>query len=480
MENPIGSFPPAAGQNEEQKKKKPSTAMKVTVLIALVVLLAVGILIPIKVVPDAVSSVASSITSFFMPKEDITLSTANTNITSGDTITLTWNGKHRSDGAYSLTYACVTGLHMESSTNQANESIACNSPFYFSPNDNSVDVKILSDASRFADAVITLGFLENGATTVDTLDEITITVTNSNNTDSVTPVATTTPSTPTETPATEEEEPATEEEPVVTPSRPVSNPNGMADLEVRPIAVGYLTETGVFVASASVSAHQQAAIKFQIVNVGDKNTGSWTFSADLPSDTDPRFTSGAQQNLGPGDRIEYVLGFKNIKNVAQNTAVVNADPSNMITERSKTNNSVRMIVINNQGQGTVSTGKADLVVRVLDTGIVNRSNGTYTPASTVGSNDRVAVRFEVQNVGTEATGSWRFQANLPTNDSNNVNFNSDTQVSLLPGQKATFTVAFENVKSAGNNTVTITVDSNANVSEANENNNSTTANIYRN
>lgn len=469
--------------NETQKRTL-STGSKIAILVILIVLLAIGILLPIKIVPRAVSDLANSISSFFFGKKTITVTASPSEINTGDTFKLSWTGDHKTNGTYTLSYECATGVHLETSVNQPNETIACGSSYYFTPNDNSVDIAGFSEANRYTDVTIGLGFLENGATTIDNLGTTTVTITNPNIAGTDTSGGTTTPNTTkpgTTTPPSTTREPSEgtkgtkpSVKPTPTPSHAVSNPNGIADLEVRPIAVGFITRTGAFVPSASVPVNQQAAIKFQIVNVGDKNTGVWGFSADLPSDTDPRFVSGPQQNLGPGDRIEYVLGFKNLKNVPSNTAVIYADPSNFIQEASKVNNVARMVINNGLGYG-----QPDLVVRVLDTGVINKSTGAYVKTGSVYANDRAAIRFEVQNIGTGAANSWKFRAILPTLDLNNINYISDVQPPLLPGQKYIYTVGFENVRFLGNNTISIHVDSDNVVTELNENNNFVNGNINR-
>jgi hypothetical protein len=467
---------------EEQKKKKPSTGLKITVLVILIVLLAVGILLPIKLVPNAVSSIASSISSFFVGKQEVKLTVDKSEINTGESFTLNWDGKLQTDGTYSLTYECTTGVRVETSINQPNETIACGTPFYFSPTQNSVTLTPFSEANRYSDVKLSLGFLENGASTIDALGETNVTVTNTNipelNSATTTPDTTVTEE-PSQPATPSDEEPEDSEEPAV--STPVSNPNGMADLEVRPIATGYLDAQGNFVPSGSVAPHQQAVVKFAIVNVGDKNTGTWNFTVAIPSQTDPRFDSGTQQNLGPGDRIEYTLGFNNINNSASNIVTITADASNYVTERSKANNTARMYVVNTQGTGAVTgTGKADLVVRILDTGVINRSNNSYTQSTTANAGDRVGVRIEIENIGTVASGGWRFQASLPTADSNNSNFNSENYQSLNPGQKITLTVGFESLRNQGSNLISVFVDSSAQVSESNESNNNASATITRN
>ena len=476
MENP----------NEQvENQKKPSKGLKITVLVVLIALLAVGILLPIKLVPNAFSSIASSISSLFVANKNVTISSNKTNVNSGDDITLSWNGDHKTNGTYSLSYDCSTGLRLQTSTNQPHEIIPCGTTYYFSPNQNSIDVTAISESVRYADAKITLGFLENGASTLDTLAHTIVTVTNSTISDNLaaTNNSTTTTSNPTTpAPSTTVSVTPTTSTVMTTESHknhPVSNPHGLADLEVRPTATGYITNNGVFIPSNSVTSSQQAAVKFSIVNVGDRNSGTWTFAMDIPSQTDPRFVSATQQNLGPGDRIEYVLGFKNINNTQQNTITITADPSNFLSEFSKANNSVQMHILNNQAAGSLS-GNADLSVHILDTGIIDRSNGTYTVKNSAGSSDKIGIRFQVTNNGTDATGAWKFQATLPASDSRIAHYISDSEPSLNPGQSMTFSLGFETLKDTGINTATITVDSANQVNESNESNNTASVNIVRN
>jgi hypothetical protein len=455
-------------QHSEQKTNGPSTGVKITVLVILIALLAAGILLPIKIIPNAFSSIGSSISSFFKGNESQKLSVDRSTINSGEQFTLSWDGSHRTDGTYALTYECGTGLRLETSINQPNEAITCGNTFYFAPNENAINLTAITASTQFTDLKMDLGFLQNGASTVDTIGNITVTVTNNNLPEALTPSTATTTPKPATPVVVKPVTPKPKPKPVITPTKPVSNPNGIADLEVRAVATGYLTDTGIFIPSATVTSNRQAAIKFQVVNVGNKNTGTWTFTVDLPSETDPRYVSGNQQNLGPGDRIEYVLGFSNVLHIQNNIATVSVDPLNFIRERSETNNIVRMSITN--GDYGTQNGKADLTIRMLDTGIVNRSTGTYTIATRATSGDRVAARFEVTNNGTIPTGVWRFQATLPTSDTNNQLFLSDTLPSLNPGEKRTYTVGFENLQNVGTNTITITVDSANQVSETNENN----------
>ena len=116
-----------------------------------------------------------------------------------------------------------------------------------------------------------------------------------------------------------------------------SDPNGTADLRVS------ITNTGVirnedFRERKEVRENERAAVSFTISNAGTKETGVWYFSALLPTGETYYFRSENQQNLLPGDRIEYILAFDDIEGRRETELYVYADPTNSLSELSETNN----------------------------------------------------------------------------------------------------------------------------------------------
>jgi hypothetical protein len=475
-----------ANDNEQRveveiEPRRTRTVWKIVALIVLILILIGGILIPIKFVPNALTSIANTLSSLFVPTRKVTLSTDPKDVISGQAFTLKWNRNLRTNGSYSLAYECKPGLRLETSVNEPYEVIPCNTTYYFTPQTTSLEMIAVSEASRYADVNLSLGFLENNASADVKLDDIIFTVTNPNLAESIIgePATTTPPATTTKPVTKPTPKPSTKPKPT---TGAISNPNGTADLEVRLIDTGYLNSNGAFVPSTSLFNREQIALKFQIINIGDKNTGTWSFQVDLPSQTDPRYVSPIQQNLGPGDKIEYVLSFRNLTNAVDRLATITADPSNFVVELTKANNIARVRFVES-GTGTGTTlpgGKPDLAVRMLGTGVINRSTNVFTQTLTVNSADRVGVRFEVTNTGTAATGGWRFKATLPTTDTTNANYFSDVQPSLQPGEKATFTIGFENIQFQGANVAVIVADQDNSIVELNETNNGASVTITRN
>jgi hypothetical protein len=444
--------------------KEPNTGVKVIVLIALIVLLIVGILLPIKLVPNAVTSVTDYFSSLF-GGGTVTLGVDKNELRSGESFTLSWNGKTRENGSYMLSYPCIDGVRLETSVHEPYERITCDSQFYFSPTNNAIELTAVSENSHVVDIPVTLSFMDNNATGTQKLGEMVLTVINPNIAEDLTPTNTPTPQVT--------KSPRPSPSPVVTP-KPVtgtphriyraSNPYGQADLAVQILAVGYLNpKTNAFVRSNTLTNGMRAAVKFMVINNGDKNTGAWNFSATLPSRTNPTYTAINRPNLGPGDSVEYVLGFENLNNNAQNTVTITADPQNYIFESNENNNTYSATIINAQNSNYNNGNyNVDLAVRIVST------NADY---------NRASIRFEVQNVGNTTSGSYRFRVTLPS--SSNPEYVSSYQNSLTAGARTTFTVSFDNIQTYGNNYATITVDPWGETNDTNRNNNSVSTIVYR-
>lgn len=124
-------------------------------------------------------------------------------------------------------------------------------------------------------------------------------------------------------------------------------------------------------------------------------------------------------------------------------------------------------------------GEADLTVRVLAFGLVDRNSGVFTERDEIPrdlpSNKRGAIKFVVENVGTKLSGEWAFEAALPTSPS--FTYKSDDQDSLFPGDKIEFVIGFDKLRNADEDDYRIEVDSKDDVNESNENNNVKTGKI---
>ncbi len=127
---------------------------------------------------------------------------------------------------------------------------------------------------------------------------------------------------------------------------------------------------------------------------------------------------------------------------------------------------------------TPGIGRADLVVRILATGVVDKVTGQFTPASFVRTTDRVGVRFEIENQGGTATGSWFFRAVLPSLPQHM--FDSQTQLSLQPGDSIQFTLGFDSIEAKNPGVIVVNADPTGSVYENSDTNNiaSTTVTVF--
>ena len=117
--------------------------------------------------------------------------------------------------------------------------------------------------------------------------------------------------------------------------------SGLPDLVTNISAVGYLTSpsTDSFVASSTVPSGMRPAVKFTIKNIGTNITGTWRFSASIPTQSSYLFYSPSQQSLAPGESIDYTLGFDQPIAGTGKMISVSANFDHMVTESNFNNNS---------------------------------------------------------------------------------------------------------------------------------------------
>ncbi|MFA6415025.1 MAG: CARDB domain-containing protein [Candidatus Paceibacterota bacterium] len=117
--------------------------------------------------------------------------------------------------------------------------------------------------------------------------------------------------------------------------------SGFADLVVNIDTIGYLATSSAdsFVANTTVPNGNRPAVRFTIKNIGTNVTGSWRFSASIPTQTAYIYQSQPQQSLAPGDSISYTLGFDQANRGSEQTISVTANFDHTVTESNVNNNS---------------------------------------------------------------------------------------------------------------------------------------------
>jgi len=160
--------------------------------------------------------------------------------------------------------------------------------------------------------------------------------------------------------------------------------------------------------------------------------------------------------------------------VATTTAVATA-PATGVATHPGVPTTIKVPVGGTTGPVTLS-GLPDLTVDITAVGYLNSSDTNSFIASTiVPDGKRGAAKFTVRNAGTNKTGAWTFDADLPTTGSG-YTYHSSSQESLLPGDRVDFTLGFDDTDD-GSKTITVTVDPDRDISESNEGNNESDASI---
>ena len=93
-------------------------------------------------------------------------------------------------------------------------------------------------------------------------------------------------------------------------------------------------------------------------------------------------------------------------------------------------------------------GTTNLSVRFIGVGDI-ASNRAFRLRSTLEENEPGAIQFEVKNIGTKTSGSWRYVVELPGGDV----FESNSQAPLKPNEHSILTIGFYDAGDSGRETV---------------------------
>ncbi len=115
-------------------------------------------------------------------------------------------------------------------------------------------------------------------------------------------------------------------------------------------------------------------------------------------------------------------------------------------------------------------GLPDLVIENIQTGYLSSSNtSSFRASSRVPDGERGAFKFTIVNRGTNVSGRFDFEVELPT--TRGYTYNSRTQQSLRPGERIEFVMGFDQAREGDNRRIEISVDPDDDINESNEGNN---------
>ena len=117
---------------------------------------------------------------------------------------------------------------------------------------------------------------------------------------------------------------------------------GLPDLAIALEAVGYstasATSTDALVATTTIPAGAQIALKFRVTNVGTNVSGPWTVNISISSGGTIINQTFSQSSLAPGEPSDYIARFGNITPGANRSIVITVDPNHQLAESSTANN----------------------------------------------------------------------------------------------------------------------------------------------
>lgn len=416
----------------------------------------------IRFLPMAFSSFASVgkvITSPFSGN-DIDVSVNDSNINNGENFIVYWDYKPTRDGKYTVSFKCLDNLKLSIIADDSAKNFLCNTNYSIADeSDNSIELKaIFTKNNSFVDLPILVSYVSDD-NNIEAKGEVVVTVKNTSS-----PVGTNSGE------ATIISEPVDGGSDDVSDSGSSTSGNssdtgstGRGNIFLpRPVYSG-----NADLAITNVYAINNLAVRFDVSNIGGRSTGNWNFSYTPPhEDTE---LSPLQVSLAPGQTLRFTLTFDSAN---RGDLVVLADPHNMVSENSESNNAAT-IFINGGGDNNDydddydPDDEADLEIENLEVG--RMSGSRFVEDDEIDEDDDAAVRFTVFNRGGESTGSWRFEIqNLPYDDDDD--FRSSRQDSLRPGESVTITVELEN-PDEGNYNIRVEVDSDDDVDEEDERNN---------
>ncbi len=277
---------------------------------------------------------------------------------------------------------------------------------------------------------------------------------------------------------------------------------GAPDIAVTILSRGVVNSAGQYVETNTFTTNDMVAVKFKVENRGTCATGVWSLNVQMPAQNSADQVRNLTGNaaLPAGAAVTGVANFTSPRLGASTITLVVTDSSGRDTTTANNTASASLSVIagtniNNGGNGTgggyisngvngnfpvYGDGRPDLNVRVIQVGTLDYNNN-FTPVSSqnfrVGT--RIAVKFQVVNQGLSQSGPWSFRAEV--NDANQPRVYQDPQTenSIPAGGSSIYTVSFDNL-GFGAHTMNLYADNLNQVNEYNEGNNSYGVNFYVN
>ncbi len=293
---------PFAIMSESNSKKHKDIFIRTVAIIGLVAIIILGgwgIIELVSAIPTFLGSAGSNIGTFFGSKaqpEAVAVTVPQFTPT-GAAFTISWNHTNYPSGdyGYALSYSCTKGLSLKApAPNGSYQPVPCNTPFNYTNATTTMQLIPSVIGSSQLSSIFSISAISLADGSVTSTGTSTLTVlplrerTNGIPAQSVGAYQATTPQSAPTTPTITT---------TVTRSPYYSNPNGLPDLAVH-------------ILSATPEGNGLVSVEFIIQNIGTKVTPfGWTFDASLPVSYTYTYYSRPQSAIYPNEKILYTLSF---------------------------------------------------------------------------------------------------------------------------------------------------------------------------
>jgi len=273
--------------------------------------------------------------------------------------------------------------------------------------------------------------------------------------------------------------------PESTPTVQITAPKQVASGTATPISWKYnSTEAGTY----AFLYQCQSGFRFDFTPTPDTTMPipcGAAFTAPTPDNTitvTPVLSSTMSKNVSVPFSVVFIPAATSSKQVvgtamivvtpgtstpASNTASVSSQTATTHTSSASTKT---YSASGSSAQRSISyaSGPADLAVRIMAVGVIDQATGQFVANTASSPNDISAVEFDIANTGSGASGTWYFEANLPT--VGGYDYISPLQASLAPGDHIVNVLRFNPV-APGGGIFSVAIDPNNEVNDSNRANN---------
>jgi hypothetical protein len=290
---------------------------------------------------------------------------------------------------------------------------------------------------------------------------------------------------------------------------------GQKNIKANLIQVGVISRnSGQFVATNSFNTNDTVSVKYRISNDQDTATGPFTMRVEMPAQySNDQIKYINNINIPARSSYDVEARFDGINTYNNAVVRIYTDTNNQVSETNESDNNLFVTLNNilnnndnnnncnyynncyndnynctyynqnntncNNGNNNNNYGTANLTISSVQTG--KFINGIFYAQNNFNVGDIITIKLRVRNTGGSFTNTWSTRTTYYDNNGNGAFREKITTGERYLGsnEETTLTYSMENIN-RGNTTFNINIDSNNNVYETNEGDNSTSVGVFVN